>query len=179
MSTTFWLAALCLVVAVPARAQVQPTFDSLPDKVRKGQTVIVVDEGGAQTRGVVEDVSSTKLVVNYGREVVSPSLPTTRTFTPVEVNKVLKPGHLWDGAIKGAVIGALPGIIFGLGDECDDCGLAAFTVTWAAIGAGIGVGIDALWGPKTVFRKGQHASRVSLVPIVGRERKGVAAAVRF
>ena len=179
MSTTFWLAAVCLAVAVPARAQVQPTFDNLPDKVRKGQTVIVVDDGGAQTRGVVEDVSSTKLVVNYAREVVSPSLPTTRTFTPAEVNKVLKPGHLWDGAIKGAVVGALPGIIFAIADDCFDCGTTEFTVAWAAIGAGIGVGIDALWGPKTVFRKGQHASRVSLAPIVGRERKGVVAAIRF
>ena len=39
--------------------------------------------------------------------------------------------------------------------------------------------IDALLGPRTVFRGGAPRPRVSLAPIVGRDRLGVAASIRF
>ena len=58
MTTTIWFAAFCLAIALPARAQVQPTFYDLPDKVHKGQTVIVIDERGAEIKGKVQEVSS-------------------------------------------------------------------------------------------------------------------------
>lgn len=178
MSTTSWLAALSLAVALPAGAQ--DSFDKLPQKVRPGQTVIVVDARGAEIKGKVQEVSSAKLVIDYGNGVTDPSLPTSHAFTPGEVSRVLKPGHLWDGAIKGAAIGALPVLAVTLAEDCYDCGFTGAVAISGLIGAGIGVGIDALFGPKTVFRNNQaHTSRLSLAPIVGRNRRGVAAAIRF
>jgi hypothetical protein len=177
MSTTLWFAALSLAMAVPAGAQ--ESFDKLPQKVRPGQTVIVVDQRGAEIKGKVEEVTDARLVVDYGRGVIDPSLPTSRAFTPADVSRVLKPGHLWDGAIKGAVIGMIPILVLAASDDCYDCGWGPAVATTGLIGAGIGIGIDALWGPKTVYRSNVRASRVSLAPILGRERKGVAAAIRF
>jgi len=179
MSRNLWLAAFCLAAAVPAHAQVQPNFYNLPDKVKPGQAIIVIDERGAEIRGKVEEVSGSKLVLNYGHGAIDPSLPTSRTFTPGEVQKVLKPGHLWDGAVKGAVIAVIPIIVLAASEDCFDCGWGQAAVTTGLIGAGIGVGIDALFGPKTVYRSNVRASRVSLAPILGRERKGVAASIRF
>ena len=41
------------------------------------------------------------------------------------------------------------------------------------------VKIDALLGPKTVFRGHNGPSRVSLAPIFSRNRRGVSASLRF
>jgi len=171
------LAVLVLLDAAPAAAQ--NTFDKLPSKVQLGQKVIVQDEQGAVTEGTVEAVSASTLVINYYRgPVADPSLKTTRTYTPDDVRRVLKPSHIWDGAVKGAVVGLIPPLFF-LAEDCYDCGVGPFTVFTVSIGAAIGLGIDALSGPKTLYRKDVARSRVSLAPIIGRDRRGVLASVRF
>jgi hypothetical protein len=167
----------CLLTAAPARAQ--ETFGDLGQKVREGQKVIVIDQQGAMTKGRVESVSATALVVDYGQgRIPDPSLATTRTFKPADVQKVQKPGHLWDGAIKGAFIGAIPGVL-AMTADCYDCRYGAFTLFTTGVGAAVGVGIDALFGPKTVFRGSARPPRIALAPIVGRERRGVSASFRF
>lgn len=167
----------CLLTAAPARAQ--ETFGDLGRKVREGQKVIVIDQQGAVTKGRVESVSATALVVDYGQgRIPDPSLATTRTFKPADVQKVQKPGHLWDGAIKGAFIGAIPGVLL-MTVDCFDCRFGAFTLFTTGVGAAAGVGIDALFGPKTVFRGSVRPPRIALAPIIGRERRGVSASIRF
>jgi len=171
------LALLVFLDAVPAAAQ--GTFDNLPSKIRLGQKVIVQDEQGAVTEGTVEAVSPSSLVINYYRgPVTDPSLKTTRTFTPEDVRRVQKPSHIWDGAIKGGIVGLIPPL-FVLAEDCYDCGVGGFTVFTVSIGAAIGLGIDALSGPKTLYRRDAVRSRVSVAPIIGRERRGVAASFRF
>jgi len=171
------LAFLVLLQAAPAAAQ--STFGELAGKVRQGQKIIVLDAQGAITEGTVEDISSSTLVVNYARgRVPDPSLKTTRTFTPDQVSRVQKPAHLWDGAIKGAVIGAIPALI-NIGADCYDCNEGPFAAFSIGLGAGIGVGIDALFGPKTLFRRDAGQSRLSLAPVVGRDRRGFSASIRF
>jgi len=158
---------LFAVSALPARAQ--DTFDDLARKIRQGQTVIVIDQQGGRTQGRVESVSATALVVDYGR---------SQTFAPSEVRLVKKPDHMWDGAIKGAALGLIPAVLFGALD-CDDCAPGALVALSVGVGAGAGLAIDALVGPKTVFRRDGAAPRVSLAPIVGRDRRGVSASFRF
>ena len=171
------LTLLVLLQAAPAAAQ--DTFGNLSEKVRKGQKIIVVDERGAVTEGRVENIDSSTLVVNYFRgRVPDPSVTTTRTFTPNEVWRVQKPGHLWDGAIKGAAVGLIPAL-FALGTDCYDCGLGGFAAFCVTVGAGAGVGIDALFGPKTIYRRDGRSPRVTVAPILGRHTHGLSAAVRF
>jgi hypothetical protein len=171
------LAVLVFLHAVPAAAQ--GTFDNLSSKVRLGQKIIVQDEQGAVTEGTIEAVSGSSLVINYYRgPVTDPSLKTTRTFAPEDVRRVLKPSHIWDGAIKGGIVGLIPPLVF-LAEDCYDCGVGSFTVFTVSIGAAIGLGIDALSGPKTLYRRDAVRSRVSLAPIIGRDRRGVLASVRF
>src|SRR5262245_44716013 len=157
-----------------SRVHAQGTFDNLGTKMHPGQKVIVIDQQGVKTEGRVETISGTALVVNYGQgPATDPAMSTTRTFAPADVQRVLKPGHLWDGAIKGAIVGAIPALI-NIGMDCYDCMEGEFAALSISMGAGIGVGIDALFGPKTVFRGERRASRVSLAPILGTHgRRGV------
>ena len=48
-----------------------------------------------------------------------------------------------------------------------------------SVGAAAGVGIDALFGPKTIYRRDARRSTVALAPIYDRHRRGVAASIRF
>jgi hypothetical protein len=176
LATGFALAFMLSASTVRA----QGAFDNLGTKVKPGQKVIVIDQQGRRTEGLVDTVSATALVVNFYRGAVTDSsLTTTRTFTPDEVWSVQKPGHIWDGAIKGAIVGLIPAGIFAAA-ECYHCDEGSFTAFTVGMGAAIGLGIDALFGPKTVYRRASRASRVSLAPIVGtRGRRGVAASIRF
>ena len=166
----------CLLRAFPAAAQ--ETFDELTAKVKPGQKIIVLDQQGTMTQGGVEQISSSTLVVNYFRgRIQDPSLATTRTFRPADVRRVQKPGHLWDGAIKGAAVGLIPALI-NIGIDCYDCMEAEFTALCVTVGAAAGVGIDALFGPKTIYRR-QSAARVAFAPVMSRHARGVAVSFRF
>src|SRR5688572_25152466 len=115
MLTLSTLVAGCLMILVllqAAPAAAQGTFEALGAKLRQGQKIIVIDQQGARTEGRVQDVTPTTLVVDYGQgRVPDPSLKTTRTFKVDDVRRVQKPGHLWDGAIKGAAVGLIPALI--------------------------------------------------------------------
>jgi len=154
------------------------------EKIRPGQTVIVSDTSGAETRGVVQQVDASHLVVKYGVGIVpdpadpSRALKDTRTFTPADVDRVRRPGPIWDGAVKGAAVALIPVLLIGAA-ECYGCDLGGAQASILAIGAGIGLGIDAAWGPKTVYRTRGVSRSVAIVPLIGRDRRGLAASIRF
>jgi hypothetical protein len=117
--------------------------------------------------------------VNFARgSITDPTLATTRTFTPSTVDRVFKPAHIWDGAVKGAIVGLIPALI-NIGADCYDCMEGPFAAFTVGVGAGIGLGIDALIGPKTLYRGHPAPSRVSIAPVVGAHRRGVLASIRF
>jgi len=172
---------LAFAALTPAIAGAQG-FDS--GKIRAGQTVLVRDLSGAETRGVVLSADESKLVVKYGTGLLTdPTDPTkllddTRVFTPAEVDRVRRPGPIWDGAVKGALVALVPiGLIASI--DCYDCGLGGAYAAILGMGAGIGLGIDALWGPKTVYRNRGASRKMALVPMIGKQRRGFAASVRF
>jgi hypothetical protein len=172
---------LAMVMLMPAIAGAQ-AFD--PNKIRVGQTVFVRDLSGAETRGVVQAADESKLVVKYGSGLLrDPSDPTkllndTRVFTPAEVDRVRRPGPIWDGAVKGALVALVP-VVLVAAAECYDCELGSAYAGMMGIGAAIGLGIDAAWGPKTVYRNRGASRKVALAPIAGRNRRGIAASIRF
>src|SRR5215208_5185269 len=157
-------------------------FDT--NKIRVGQTVLVRDLTGAETKGIVQISEPSRLVVKYGlgrlQDPNDPSraLDDTRTFAPAQVDRVRRPGPIWDGAVKGALVALIPvGLIAAA--ECYDCDLGGPSALIMAMGAGIGLGIDAAWGPKTVYRNRGESRRVTFVPVIGRQRRGIAASIRF
>ena len=173
--------ALVLVAAACASVSAQE-FD--PGKIRLGQTVVVRDASGYETKGVVQSVEPGKLVVKYGvGRLPDPTDPgkllnDSRAFAPNDVNRVLRPAPIWDGAVKGAAIALVP---VGILTASCDCGSppASLVVFVGGIGAAIGLGIDAAWGPKTLYRRTGAARALAIAPIAGKGRRGVAASIRF
>ncbi|OFW10042.1 MAG: hypothetical protein A3H96_03560 [Acidobacteria bacterium RIFCSPLOWO2_02_FULL_67_36] len=170
---------LGLAALLPATAQAQKVasnFDELHGRVLLGETVKVTDATGRATRGKLLKLTDTDLTVRIGeREQTVPGSDI------VEV-KARRMGPLWNGAVIGA---AVPLTIFGVvwakygGGECYDC--ATGLAIWTGIGAGLGVGIDALVkGDITVMKKGAPAKRsIAVAPVVSRDRRGVLCAIRF
>jgi hypothetical protein len=90
---------------------------------------------------------------------------------------IKRAGPIWDGAIKGAVVGGLLPIVFL--QSCYHCVGPSFFMGTAGIGAAIGLEIDAAFGPKTVYRADEQTRSIAIVPVVGRDRRGVLASIRF
>lgn len=171
-----------VLVAVSCGTVSAQEFD--PGKIRLGQNVVVRDASGYETKGVVQSVEPSKLVVKYafGR-LPDPAAPgkvlnDSRTFTPAEVVRVQRPAPIWDGAVKGAIVAVVP---VGILTASCDCGAppAGFVVLVGSIGAAIGLGIDAAWGPKTIYRRNSVPRTLTIVPIAGKGQRGIAASLRF
>jgi len=104
---------------------------------------------------------------------------------PVSQPPPVRNDSKWNGALIGAGLGALAGAFFGSAAiECSECAGFNVPVTFGVIGAGagaaIGVGIDAHFHQRSpIPGPPARARRVSVVPVIGRNVKAVAAAVRF
>jgi hypothetical protein len=168
-----------VMVALAPRIAAAQEFDQA--KIRPGQTVLVRDLTGSETEGVVQSVDPSRLVVQYrdGR-FQDPNDPSrtrdSRAFTPAQVDRVRRPDPLWDGAVKGAVVALVPVFLHG---ECEGCSRVWDNVLFLAAGAGIGMSLDAVRGPKTVYRNRSGSRTMTLVPIIGRDHRGFSASIRF
>src|SRR5688572_1034304 len=136
------LLIISMVDPVSAMAQVAASFEQLMVLVEPDDTVTLRDFNGNQTRGRIALVtpSSLRLVVDGA----------PRDLAPSEVMEIRQ--RRGDSLANGAIIGAIAGGGFGLiGSilvcvEEENCAawVAGLLTTYAALGAGVGVGVDAL-----------------------------------
>jgi len=157
-------------------------FSDMSRHLKAGQIVEVTDHTGQKTTGKVAEVSPTSLVI-LTRERVRDSAGTEhdawtgkQTHVPSAVRRVRRPGPVWDGALKGFGIALVVPLIVSASGV--DTGADAF-LTFGAMGAGIGLGIDALVGPATVYELSQPVRSVVFRPLFGKSRGGVMAVLRF
>lgn len=168
------IALMLLATASVEAQQVAGTFDQLRVLVKPGDTLTVIDEAGMRSRGKLTDVSSSSLELDIAG--------TRRLFRDSDVNIIEKRGadSLRNGALIGLVAG---GVIFGpaIGALTGDWGAAvAGGLVYAGIGAGIGVGIDALIeGQRVIYAASRPQTIVSIAPTVGRSGRGVVLSVNL
>ena len=173
------LLATCLAVS-PAYAQ---PSSLLGEVVRKGQTVEVIDDEGREITGKVSLVSQAALhLVSDGTATEIPFARITQIARPTD--------SLANGALIGLAAGAAFGVLgatVGTGD-CDDYFGPCFegpryvigsALIFGAIGAGIGVGIDALVRHNRIVYRRDAKLTARVVPIVGRGRAGAAMTLRW
>lgn len=155
------------------------SFGDLPRSVKAGQIVIVTDGAGRDTRGKVVEASDSSLVILTRDQ--NRQWTTRETFAPSAVREVKRTGPIWDGALIGFGVGLAPVLVVMVGNRehgCFVCGELALMT--GGIGAGIGLGIDAAFGPKRVYRSpGSRRAGVTISPVIGRDRKGAVLALRF
>lgn len=157
-------------------SQAAGSFGDMPRKVKAGQIVIVIDASGRETRGKVAEVSDSSLVI-LSRDQ-SKQWTVREAFEPAGVREVKRTGPIWDGALIGFGFGVVPALF---AEDCTGCvSRGELALLFGGIGAGIGLGIDAAFGPKRVYvAPGARKARMTVAPIINGDRKGAVMAFRF
>ena len=172
------LFALCVCsLASPVLAQAGST---LAQMVHKGQAVEVIDDEGRETRGTIGVVSGSAL------QIVGESTTIDVPFD--RITQIARPA---DTLANGAWIGLAAGVAFGvLGAAADNsrCDSYCFDgpgyvigsgLIFGGIGAGIGVGVDALVRHKRIIYRRGEGTQTRLAPVVGRGVKGAVLSVSW
>jgi len=155
-------------------------FGQVSTRVRVGETVYVTDSAGREHKGMLFDLSPSRLVLESGSK--------RQDFPAGEVAAISwrAPDSLGNGALTGMAVGVgLMGIAALSSCNSSDCGGWVFLgmLAYGGIGAGIGAGIDALIPGKMipVYRSasGKQGASLSFSPILSPRRQGLAATVRF
>ena len=139
-----WSTLALFVLLVPAPAQtVANSFEELRQVLKKGQTVVVTDAGGQQTKGKVAD-------------------------------------SLTNGALIGAAVGTGLAMWDYLIDPSEPGNAVVFTVA-IGLGAAVGAGIDALVnrGGKVLNGAPRRTRRLTISPVLGKDRQAALVSVRF
>lgn len=162
------LAVIALLFAVPG-----PLFaQALPDSVRPGVKVEIVDESGGSVEGRLDEVSAQTVRLSSRRGI---------TDVPVDtIVRITRP----DTVKNGALIGLAVGLALGIGSasayaEGDGAFIISQTLGNGLVCAGIGALLDAAVDTRrTLYQRGpRHETRVT--PFVGRGGGGLAAAITW
>ncbi len=169
------LAVLAASASVASAQGIARTFDQLQLLVRPGDRVTVRDAQGNETSGRITSLSPAALAL-AARGAMHDFRETDVTTIRQRRQDPLSNGALW-GLVSGAGVALIP--IALCGDDCDIV-VAAIIPVYAGLGAGIGVGVDALIArQQVIFERAGAAARLRMAPLVGRGRRGVMLAVTF
>lgn len=159
-----------------AFAQTPRAASSLESVLKPGMTVWIVDAGGHEEKIEIADVSGGTVSARVGtglRQRVAADIMRVRTRRS-------------DSLIDGALIGAGAAIASGLflctrtepWRNCrDDAGPI---VRIGAVGAGIGIAVDALIrGRKTIYERDPRSTRLLVTPVVSGHSKGAQISLHF
>lgn len=170
---------LVLGVAHAATAQgIAGSFEQLQLLVRPGEKVTVTDASGHEATGRIVDLSQSMLVLSVGG--------TRRELSEPDVREIQqrRSDSLANGAIWGLAVGSTiaAGLVAAFWEDSDDVGPAVgFIALYGGVGAGIGVGVDALIARRQVIYQRRSGSRVEVgfAPLVSPQRKGALVSLRF
>jgi hypothetical protein len=173
------LAVLMFVAlsATPLFAQAPPSAGTeLESALLPGTTAWITESSGHEYKATILNVSGHIVTVTAGRQ--------TRSLSTADVRRVRV--RQSDSLMNGALIGAGSAVASGLWfctlmeswENCrDDSGsIAAIT----ALGAGIGVAIDALLRDRrTLYEAGTSSTELRIAPMLAPHARGLQIALRF
>jgi hypothetical protein len=179
-SATKVFLALVFVLTAASAASAQPntaqSFEQLQVLVSAGDEVKVVDRDGNRMAGRIADLSGSRLVLNVNG--------TKRSFVETDVREVRRRGGdslangAWWGFGVGAGIGILGVASWCAAETCSGAALLIVPLCDGALGAGIGVGVDALIRGEKALYRAPGTLAMSVTPILGR-RTGVGVSLAF
>ena len=171
----------------PAKAPipVAATWEAVARSVAQGASVVVKTRDGRSAKGRLRSVSDTAIVVESGKAMTIPAADVAS----IEERRGRR--RVREGFAGGATVGIFLAVTMAGGamstEFCDcDNGTARENALLGAlvapaIGAGIGAGIGLMVPGRraVVYREAVGPAGVSLAPIAGRGRRGIAVRVAF
>jgi hypothetical protein len=168
-----FLASAASTVSAQTAQEVNANLQAI---LKPGMTVWITDTAGREEQSRILDVQ--------GELVASTARDNVRRYRTGEVARV-RVRHA-DSVLNGALIGAGAAVASGLflctltepWENCrDDVGPM---VRIGALGAGIGIGIDALIrGRKTIYEAGQGSIRLHAAPVIAHGTRGLRLSLTF
>jgi hypothetical protein len=172
------LLCLCLATAAAADEQrIASSFAELPKYIDLGDIVFVVDETGQEIKARVEQLAPAQIHLTRDGGPLVLSEEKVRRIEVQDNDRILN-GVLIGAAIGGGLAVVAMSAVYGW----DSSETAEIALVYLGIGAGTGAGIDALKkGRKLVYSRAadKPGTRISVYPILTRDRKGVAVTVSF
>ena len=164
---------LLLMSSLAEAQDLAGTFDQLRVLVKPGDTLTVTNADGTSVRGKLTALSAASLSLE-----VTGARKLLRDSEVVMIAKRM-PDSLRNGALIGLSIGAG---LFGpaVGAATGDWGYAAIAaLLYGGLGAGIGVGVDAMIeGPHVIYvRASAKPAGISIAPLRGAGGNGIVATV--
>ncbi len=148
------------------------SFDQLGMLIRPGDTVSVTEASGARVSGTITGLSQSGMSLRVGRAVRDLSA------ADVAVVRQRQQDSLANGAKWGLGVGAAVGLV-----GCGSCHIGpglAMAAVYGGIGAGIGVGIDALVKSDVVlYQRRDSRVRITAAPQLAKSHQGVTVSIKF
>lgn len=176
-----WPIVLLLLASSASRTQAQgvaSSFEQLGLLVRAGDTVTVRDAAGGETTGKIASLSSSslKLLTSAGQPEFGEASVTT-IFQ--RRSDSLANGAKW-GLIGGLGFASVVAILSCYSEDCDGSTIAPFIAIYAAVGTGVGVGVDALiTHPQMIFERRAGPVTFGATPLVSHGQQGFGLSLRF
>ena len=175
INTPLSLTLLLLIVAsvAPAAAQTASSFEQLAPVLESGDRVTVTDSIGRTRTGQVIDLSPSALALLIDGK--------RYRYREAQVHTVRQwqPDSLRNGALFGFAVGAALGAT-ALDPQADITGGPLAFALSAVAGMGIGMGIDAATvSGQIVYQSTGIARRVTVAPLLARNRRGLAVSFGF
>ncbi|MDE2904936.1 MAG: hypothetical protein OXQ28_02510 [Acidobacteriota bacterium] len=169
-----FVAATVTTTASLAEAQTVESFDRLALLVNQRDHITVTDRAGRELQGRLIDLSpaSLSLLTDDGVRDLEE--------TEIAVVRRQQPDSLKNGALVGAISGAVVAGVL-MSDEGADPGIyALFMSLFGAAGAGIGIGLDAGYvRSQVIYTARRPTARVAVSPLLSRHRRGLALSFGF
>ena len=167
---------LLIAAATPsASAQTANSFEQLVLLVESGDRVTVTDSAGREQSGSIVDLSPSALTLRTNGARHDFRAESVRTIS------WWRPDPLRQGALIGLAAGAITALaLFVPHNDFSGSGKAVFLGLFAGAGMGMGAGVDALIPSRQVIYKSPGtARRVTVAPLVARDRRGLAVSIGF
>ena len=177
-----WLRAavffLTLSAAAAGEAQTAASFDQLPLLVNLGDRIAVTDRTGRESSGRITELSPGALTLatdDAARVIRAAEVSVIRRYVSDPVG---------DGWLVGFAVGALIGVVLTVGvDDFDQPGAALAFASWfGSVGAGAGVGVDAMISSRRVIyapAAPTNSARLTVSPLLTPGRRGVSLSLGF
>ena len=152
--------------------QVDPAFIQLQNALKTDDTLTITSDNGSKVKGRLIEITDDHILLRVKNGQQSIAAP-----------QIVKVGKRKNGVLLGAIVGAGASIPFALALSSyaynEGASQASFALVPVMMGLGIGIGIDALLPSTRTVYDHNSQRRVTVSPVIDRDRMGGRITLKF